>query len=179
VNRFDAVVERWVDAHRGRVADRVFFPLSAAADHSLLWHVIGAVRAAVDPRAERTAVELSVALGVESFLTNVVVKSAFRRRRPDDGFGEAPLPYGVRRPITSSFPSGHAVSAMTAAAVLSLDDPRRRPVYYGLGALVAASRVYVRLHHASDVVGGTVMGLLYGRLVTSVLTRRRAGKHRR
>jgi undecaprenyl-diphosphatase len=174
VNRFDTVVERWVDAHRGPAADRVFYTLSAAADHAILWHTIGAVRAVLQPRRERAAVELSAALGVESFLTNVVVKSAFRRVRPDDGFGDGPLPYGVRRPITSSFPSGHAASAMTAAAILSLDDPALAPVWYGLGALVAASRVYVRLHHASDVLGGTVWGVVLGRVATTVIRRRRA-----
>ena len=115
--------------------------------------------------------ELAAILGSESFLTNVVVKSAFKRVRPDDRHAGEPLPYGVRRPITSSFPSGHAAAAMTAAAVLSLDDRRRAPFYYGLGALVASSRVYVRLHHASDVAGGLVWGVILGRAARRVLRR--------
>jgi undecaprenyl-diphosphatase len=174
VNRFDAAIEQWVDAHRSPAADRVFYTLSAAADHAILWHTVGAVRAVLRPRHERTFVELSAALGVESLLTNVVVKSAFRRVRPDDRFGDEPLPYGVRRPITSSFPSGHAASAMTAAAILSLDAPRQKPLWYGLGAAVAASRVYVRLHHGSDVLGGTVWGVVLGRVATTVIRRLRA-----
>ncbi len=172
VQNVDASVDRWVDAHRSPTLDRVFFSLSAAADHSILWHTIGAVRGACQPRFARRTVELAAILGAESFLTNVVVKSAFKRVRPDDRHPGEPLPYGVRRPITSSFPSGHAAAAMTAAAVLSLDDRGRAPIYYGLGAFVASSRVYVRLHHASDVAGGLVWGVVLGRAARRVLRRR-------
>ena len=35
---------------RSRTLDQVFFSLSAAADHSILWHTIGAVRGACQPR---------------------------------------------------------------------------------------------------------------------------------
>jgi undecaprenyl-diphosphatase len=169
VQRIDEAVDRWVDEHRSPTLDRVFFSLSAGADHSILWHAIGAVRGACQPRFARRTVELAAILGAESFLTNVMVKSAFKRVRPDDRHAGAPLPYGVRRPITSSFPSGHAAAAMTAAAVLSLDDRRRAPLYYGLGALVASSRVYVRLHHASDVAGGLVWGIVLGRAARRLL----------
>ena len=30
--------------------------------------------------------------------------------------------------------------------------------------VVAASRVYVRLHHASDVIGGALLGIAFGRV---------------
>jgi undecaprenyl-diphosphatase len=75
------------------------------------------------------------------------------------------LPYGMRRPITSSFPSGHAAAAFAAAALLGAGA--RRPAVVGwhlLATAVAASRVYVRLHHPSDVVAGAALGAAYGRL---------------
>ena len=37
-------------------------------------------------------------------------------------------------------------------------------MYYALAAIVATSRVYVRIHHASDVVGGIPIGIVLGRL---------------
>jgi membrane-associated phospholipid phosphatase len=36
------------------------------------------------------------------------------------------------------------------------------PIYYGAAAIVAASRVYVKIHHASDVVAGIPIGLAIG-----------------
>ena len=102
-------------------------------------------------------------------LTNGAVKSFFRRVRPQEHFThDAPLPYGMRRPITSSFPSGHAATAFMAATLLLEGHPR------GAGLLRARrrswpySRVHVRMHHTADVVGGAALGLALG-------VRRRAG----
>jgi undecaprenyl-diphosphatase len=119
----------------------------------------------------RVALRLGLAMGIESVLTNGAIKSAFRRVRPprhplhpETG----PLPYGMRRPITSSFPSGHATAAFTAATLLSAGR-RGKPLWFGFAALVAASRVYVRMHHASDVIGGSALGLVLGQVFLRIL----------
>jgi undecaprenyl-diphosphatase len=157
----DRAVDAGLDALRGPTLDRVFYPLSSAADHGLLWIAIGAVRGAAVARHRDDALRLPLVMGVESFVTNIVVKSAFRRVRPPSP-PEGALPFGLHRPRTSAFPSGHATSAFTAAAFLGADDPLA-PAYTTLAVLVAASRVYVRMHHASDVLVGTALGLAFGR----------------
>jgi undecaprenyl-diphosphatase len=93
-------------------------------------------------------------------LVNVGIKSLFRRTRPP---WDVDRPTQIRRPLTSSFPSGHATSAFAAAGLLSEDDPLW-PLYYGVAVLVASSRVYVRIHHASDVLAGIPLGVALGRL---------------
>ena len=156
---FDDCVDRYVSRVRRPALDHVFYPLSSAADHSLLWLVAGALRSARD--GDTTAARnLGAAMGIESFSTNVVVKSAFRRVRPPRPV-EGPLPYGMHVPITSSFPSGHATAAFCAAAMLG-HGRRSAPAWYALAAAVAASRVYVRMHHASDVVAGAALGYALG-----------------
>ncbi len=72
----------------------------------------------------------------------------------------------LRTPLTSSFPSGHASSAFTAAGILSEHDPALRPVFYALAAVVATSRVHVQVHHASDVVVGAALGVVFARAAT-------------
>jgi undecaprenyl-diphosphatase len=54
---------------------------------------------------------------------------------------------------------------MSAAAATALSDarPRLRPLWWALAAVMAASRVYVRAHHASDVVVGFALGAGTGR----------------
>lgn len=164
IHALDERVERVISPHRSPAADRLFYSLSSAADHGLLWLTIGAVRAAVVPRHRSALVRLGVAMGVESIVTNGVIKTPFRRLRPAAFYEEGPLPFGLHRPITSAFPSGHAASAFTAATLLAEDDPLA-PAYYGLAALVAVSRVYVRMHHASDITAGAAWGAMFGRLV--------------
>jgi membrane-associated phospholipid phosphatase len=95
---------------------------------------------------------------------NGPVKSLFRRHRPP---WEQERPLRLRRPRTSSFPSGHASAAMTAAGVLSQNDPLW-PLYYALGAVVASSRVYVKIHHPSDVVAGALVGIALARVARRV-----------
>ena len=73
----------------------------------------------------------------------------------------------MHRPITSSFPSGHAASAFTAATVLA--GGPATPALYTLATLVAFSRVYVRMHHASDIVAGAALGLALGLVARRVL----------
>lgn len=154
-----------MDRVRSPALDRIVYPLSAAGDHSLVWVTIGSVREAVGRGRPGSAWRLAALLGVESALTNGLIKSCFRRLRPvlSEAHATGPLPYGLRRPITTAFPSGHATSAFTAAAYLARGD-RLAPAYRVLAVLVAGSRVYVRLHHASDVVGGAVIGIALGRI---------------
>jgi undecaprenyl-diphosphatase len=160
--RFDDRVDGAFDHVRGNpVADRVFYGASELGDFSLVWFILGALRGLRSERDWRAAVRVGVGLAVESAFVNGVIKSFFRRRRPvtPEGFVHV-LP--LRRPRTSSFPSGHATSAFSAAALLSEDDALW-PLYYAIAAVVATSRVYVKMHHASDVVAGAALGALMGR----------------
>lgn len=158
VTALDEAVDKWLERFRSPALDRVFYSLSSAADHGMLWHAVGVVEA-LRRRDPRFALRFSAALGVESAITNGGVKSMFRRVRPSEHFEhDDPLPYGMRRPITSSFPSGHAATAFMCAAVLG-KGRATAPAWFALASLVAASRVYVRMHHASDVVAGAALGL--------------------
>jgi undecaprenyl-diphosphatase len=164
---FDAWFDATLERVRGNpVADRVFYTASALGDMSMLWHLVGAGRAAVDPDRLGDAVRLSAALGVESLLVNQGVKRLFKRGRP---VFEGTRPHRLRTPSTTSFPSGHASAAFCAAAILSGRDPGRRALWYGLAATVALSRPYVHIHHASDMVGGAVIGYTVGGVARALL----------
>jgi membrane-associated phospholipid phosphatase len=155
VRRFDDRVDGWFEPLRRRpLANRVFYLASEAADFSIGWHLVSAARALSSPRHERAALRMAVALGVESALVNGLLKQAVGRTRPTP---PDVAPHAIRRPKTSSFPSGHASSATLAAALLS-EGSRLKPVWWSAAAIVAASRVHTKMHHASDVVAGAAVG---------------------
>ena len=177
VAAFDERVDRWFGQVRGNVvADRVFYGASALGDFSVLWHMASLARAVIRPSTEPEAVRLAAALAVESVVVNVGVKALFRRTRPA---WEQDRPRKLRRPRSSSFPSGHATSAFMAATLLSQGRPRQRPLWYAAAAVVAASRVHVRIHHASDVVGGAALGLAAGATVDRLWPAGNAARRRR
>jgi len=161
VVRFDDQADTAFDHLRGDpVADRVFYGASQLGDFSLVWFILGALRGLRSERDIKAAVRVGIGLGVESALVNGVIKSFFRRRRPPTADFIHRLP--LRQPKTSSFPSGHATSAFSAAALLSEDDALW-PLYYAIAVLVASSRVYTKMHHASDVIAGALLGAAMGR----------------
>lgn len=61
-----------------------------------------------------------------------------------------------------SFPSSHTASAAAIAIVLSCYYPRLRPVVWWLVAIVGFGRIVTGAHYATDVVGGTVVGMIAG-----------------
>jgi membrane-associated phospholipid phosphatase len=161
VARFDAWFDQALNQVRGHpVADRVFYTASAFGDWSMIWHLVGAGRAALQPARLPDAARLSAILGAESVLVNQGVKRLFKRGRPEF---EGTRPHRMRTPSTTSFPSGHASAAFCAAAILSGEEPALAFLWYGLAATVALSRPYVHIHHASDMVGGAVAGYVIGR----------------
>jgi membrane-associated phospholipid phosphatase len=162
VTAFDERFEKWLAPRRSETLDHVMYGVSSAADHALLWLALGAVRTARTSDLRWGGRFVGALIG-ESAVTNTV-KLFVRRVRPQEHFDhDDPLPYQMRRPITSSFPSGHAVTAFTAAGVLAKGS-RLAPVYYTLAATIAASRVYTRIHHASDGIAGVALGLALGRV---------------
>ena len=156
---FDSAVDRAFDHLRGRVVpDRVFYAASELGDFGLIWVLIGTVKGLRKGDDLATALRMTAAMGAESILVNGIIKSFFRRTRPP---WEVDRPLKVRQPLTSSFPSGHATSAVSAAMMLSEDD-ELWPVYVALAVVVATSRIYVKIHHASDVAAGAALGVLLG-----------------
>ena len=161
VERFDEVVDGWFERLRGtEPADRILYGLTELGDFGLIWLLLGYVRGLRSDDEARGALRLTAALAAESVLVNGLVKSQFKRERP---VTQGPRPHKMRVPLTTSFPSGHSSTAMLAGALLTQKTSRPVTVaVLGLGGLVAISRVHVRIHHASDVAGGLVLGAALG-----------------
>ena len=160
----DAQLERW----RGnRVADTIFTTATELGDFSLIWHLVGAVRGLTSDAHADQAFIFSALIGAESVIVNQGIKRLFRRIRPTEA-GDPRYP--VRKPSTSSFPSGHASSAFFAASVLTAwSGVATAPAWFALAGVVATSRAFVRIHHPSDVVGGAVVGLALGQAALALL----------
>lgn len=168
ITRIDDAAERATEPLRNnRVTNKIFAAASHVGDFSLVWHVLGLLRAIGSMDRLYEAIALSSALGVESLVVNQGIKRIFRRERPtiqgDDRFN-------IRRPRTSSFPSGHASSATFAAILLtSFSSGPIIILWWVIAAVIATSRIVVRIHHASDILGGIVTGALLGALALPIV----------
>lgn len=159
---FDQRVDAAFDQIRGHpLLDYAYYLASELGNFSLIWHLVGTARGLRSDRDADAAIRLALVLLAETALVNQGVKRLVNRDRP---LHEEIRPRQLRTPRSSSFPSGHASAAFTAAGILSDGDPLW-PMYYALAVFVATSRIYVRIHHASDVVAGAMLGTLFAHLV--------------
>lgn len=166
--RFDDAVEVRLERIRGhRALDRVFYTASALGEFSLVWHLTGLLQALLPGRDPMSVLRLSTIMLAEGLLVNGGIKQLFRRTRPQ-WTSDDPRPHHLRIPMTSSFPSGHASAAFCGAGVLSFSGDPLWPLYYAIAVVVASSRAWVRIHHASDVIGGAVVGTALAVIATQV-----------
>lgn len=165
VGALDDQVDRWFDPYRGRpLVDAAAKVVTGLGDHGLMWALTAAWRGR-RPGPERTRAIRALAIaGVESRLVNSTLKGSIGRSRPDPtGLKLTTGGVPVRRPTSSSFPSGHTLAAFCAATVMRRPGDRRGNAFLLTGAaLVGLSRLHLRAHHASDVVGGAVIGTALG-----------------
>ena len=184
MSTLDAAADAAFDSLRGNPrVDRAAAVVSNLADYGVIWVLVAALKARRrGPNRRRAVVALAVA-GFSSLVVSRVAKEAVARQRPDDH-----LVTSVRTPSSSSFPSGHTLAAFCTAFVLG-DTDGQTAANVGFATAVAASRVHLRAHHATDVLGGAAIGSVLGlglRPVVNLLvrgarrrrpprTRRRAG----
>jgi undecaprenyl-diphosphatase len=162
---FDAEVRRRTEALRTPERDAF---VRVATDLGSLYGV-GVVSGALAVFGRpRLALRVGVA-GATAWTLAQAAKPVLPRERPYQADGAERL---VVEPAGTSWPSGHAA---VAAAMASTIGEGRGPVTKGLlGAIAVAvgvSRVYVGVHHASDVVAGIGIGGLSAGLVGRFLRR--------
>jgi undecaprenyl-diphosphatase len=167
VRAVDDRVDGWFDHLRGNPSfDGAAKVITGLGDRGLMWAATTVWRARhTGPERTRAVRALAIA-GVESSLVNAGLKAVIGRSRPDrTGLQLADGGIPVREPKTSSFPSGHTLAAFCAATVMSQRHDRAgNGLLFTSAALVGVSRLHLRAHHASDVVGGAAIGTALGLL---------------
>jgi undecaprenyl-diphosphatase len=141
--------------HRPAV-ERAVATFSQLGEHGGLWLAIGVAGQLLDrnrrPRWRAATVAVAVA-----YATNTAIKPLVGRRRPDLG-GLPPL---TSTPTKLSFPSAHASTSFAGAFVYSRLGLPCVPLF-ALAAGLSLSRVYLGVHHPSDVLAGALLGTAVG-----------------
>ncbi|HEX3250723.1 MAG TPA: phosphatase PAP2 family protein [Pyrinomonadaceae bacterium] len=116
-------------------------------------------------------------------LLNITLKLAFKRERPVPFFNLTP-------PETYSFPSGHALTsacffgALAALLTARVKSRRVRAIVWAvctlMFVLIGFSRIYLGVHHTTDVIAGFAAALIWilvVRFVEMELARRRRSRN--
>lgn len=136
------------------VLDQVARILSILSDHGFAVAVLVTLEALRSRRSIMDVAARLAVVGVPIIIVNTVAKRLVGRARPETAHDTPAL---VRRPSSSSFPSGHTLASATAAIALPLSSGGQGAALTG-AAIVGWSRVRLGAHHTSDVIGGLLIG---------------------
>jgi membrane-associated phospholipid phosphatase len=147
-------------------AERAIARFSGLGEHGALWLAIGVAGQLLD-RRRRSGWRAATGAVAGAYLLNTVIKPLVGRRRP-----ELPdLPPLTSTPTDLSFPSAHAATSFAGALAYSRLGLPRGPLY-ALAAGLSFSRVYLGVHHPSDVLAGALLGSTVAGCATRAVTRR-------
>lgn len=111
----------------------------------------------------RQGVILLAGLAVGVLVGNVCLKNLIARPRPcwlDDS-----VMMLISSPTDYSFPSGHTLSSVIGATVLTKTDRRFGWAAIPLAAVIVFSRLYLFVHFPSDILAGAILGVIIGEAV--------------
>jgi membrane-associated phospholipid phosphatase len=147
-----------------RTLDADLARLSDAANRSRLWLVFAAMLSLTGRAGRRSALHGVAAIGIASAITNLLVKPALRRSRPDRARARVAGRRNVRMPASHSFPSGHAASVSAFAIVVGQELPSTVVPLRLLATAVTYSRLRLHngVHYPGDVLAGTLLGASCG-----------------
>lgn len=109
------------------------------------------------PGTRKTAVLVAIAFLITWISGELILKNIIGRVRP---FMEYGLPVIIKRPLSYSFPSGHAAMSFAVAGVFLFTGHRYRKYFLAFAVYVSISRVYLNVHYLTDILGGMMLGLL-------------------
>ena len=161
---FDESVIRWMAAHHTPALDAAMVEITALGTGTVVLMIVAVAALFLVLTQHRYSAMLLFASSFGGLVLNGVLKLGFNRPRPS-------VFVPAVHTVSSSFPSGHAMSAAivySTVAYLAARLHRRRwarwlvmTMALLLIALISFSRLYLGVHYPSDVVAGVVIGLAW------------------
>jgi undecaprenyl-diphosphatase len=184
---FDVAVLRFMEAHKTPFLDRLAIEITFLGTGVIVLMIVAISGMFLWLTKHKHSALLLMVSTAGAILVNGLLKAGFDRPRPQV------FEWG-QHTVSSSFPSGHAMSAaavyMTVAYLAARLQRRRTSRALTLLAaviivvLIAASRLYLGVHYPTDVAAGVVIGIAWAALCMAMLEttllfgRRRSAKIR-
>ena len=144
----------WFESLHNPITNPIMYGITSLGNGGIFWIILAAAMLLIFPKKYR-----KVGL-IELILCNLILKNVVARIRPYEV--KQTIELLIAKPIDYSFPSGHSSASFAAATAIFMWRKKEGTAALILAALIAVSRLYLTVHYPSDVLVGTITGILYG-----------------
>ena len=161
---FDDAVIRWLGAHHTTTLDNIMLEVTALGTGTVVVMIVAVAALFLVPTNHKYSAILLLASALGGLVLNGILKIGFNRPRPS-------IFVPAVHTVSSSFPSGHAMSAAIVYSTVAYLAARLQKRMWAkvltmtaafvIIALICFSRLYLGVHYPSDVAAGLAVGLAW------------------
>lgn len=167
IYNFDFKIFQWFEANLWNpVLDFIMALISFLGEEGILFIAI-IIALLCFKKTRKIGATMAAALLLMQIANNMILKPIIARPRPFNYEGYINFIYPHigffgKVPSSYSFPSGHTASAFTCATAMFMNNKKGGIPMYIFAVLMGVSRIYLHDHYPTDVIGGTILGIIYG-----------------
>ncbi|SEW32002.1 undecaprenyl-diphosphatase [Ruminococcaceae bacterium KH2T8] len=144
--------------------DKIMVTITSTGNLGLIWiftAIILLMSSKHNDERSRIGYGILIALLLSIMIGNILIKNIAKRSRP---FFHKNYKLLIKQPWDYSFPSGHTLASFAAATVFFYMNPDVGAIALIYAALIALSRLYLRVHFFTDVFFSMILGTGLGML---------------
>lgn len=169
IQNFDDYVLMYImNNMHSNIMDKFMVIITSLGNGGAIWIIISLILI-INKKYRNIGIMLLGVLMMDAIVGDVILKNLIKRIRPCIYTAQAKLL--IQKPLSYSFPSGHASAAFAAAGILIKYFRKYTLEIIALASLIAFSRMYLYVHYPSDVFGGIILGTLSSKIVLYVFQR--------
>jgi undecaprenyl-diphosphatase len=159
---FDESILRWMSEHRSGTLDAVMLEITALGTGTVVFMIVAVASLFLVLTQHKYSALLLLVSTFGGIVLNGVLKLGFNRPRPT-------IVVHAVKTVSSSFPSGHAMSAAIVYSTVAYLAARLHKRWWArvvvmmtalvVIVLICFSRLYLGVHYPSDVFAGVLVGL--------------------
>ena len=182
---FDVAILQWLHVHQSKPLTALMVEMTYLGTGTVVIVVVGVAALFLWHTEHKHSARLLLAATIGNILLNGVLKLVYHRARPSVFEWQTTA-------VSSSFPSGHAMSATVVYGTVAYLLMRLQKHHWAkvltlltavsLILLICLTRLYLGVHYPSDVIGGIIVGLAWASFCMATLeaslalARRRASR---
>lgn len=161
---FDLPILLWLQEHfNADLLNGFWNVITFFGNKGWFWIALAALLIII-PRTRYMGIPAAISFIITAGINSVIIKNLIGRIRPFE-YSSQIIPAVGQLPDSSSFPSGHTAISFAVALILLRADKRIGIPAVIFAALIAFSRIALRVHYPSDVIAGFLLAFAVSTII--------------